>query len=165
MRRGINQRRPRGGRTGGGRKSQGGGANRNYDSNGPDVRVRGNANQVYEKYCQLARDASATGDRVAAENYLQHAEHYYRIMVANGNAQAATSQANSEPAGPEAQAAAERSAGKAGNGAEKAADSSKESVDPADAPQPSIPEFAFPNEQEEEAKKAKAKAESDTVAV
>ena len=70
----------------------GGGGNRNrqvplrhqtFDSNGPDVRVRGNAYQVFEKYLALARDASAAGDRIAAENYYQHAEHYYRIINAN----------------------------------------------------------------------------------
>ena len=55
--------------------------NRSYDSNGPDVRVRGTASQVYEKYQALARDAMASGDRVMAENYGQHAEHYYRIML------------------------------------------------------------------------------------
>ncbi|MFZ4761796.1 MAG: DUF4167 domain-containing protein [Alphaproteobacteria bacterium] len=52
----------------------------NYDSNGPDVRVRGNAQQVHEKYLNLARDASSSGDRIMAENYLQHAEHYLRII-------------------------------------------------------------------------------------
>lgn len=51
-----------------------------FDSNGPDVRIRGNAFQIYEKYQALARDAQAAGDRVAAENLLQHAEHYYRII-------------------------------------------------------------------------------------
>ena len=50
------------------------------DSNGPDVRIRGNAFQVYEKYLALSRDANSSGDRVAAENYLQHAEHYVRII-------------------------------------------------------------------------------------
>lgn len=53
-----------------------------FDSNGPDVRVRGNAWQVYEKYQSLARDAQSSGDRVLAENYLQHAEHYFRITEA-----------------------------------------------------------------------------------
>lgn len=52
----------------------------NFDSNGPDVRVRGNANQVYDKYLALARDANAAGDRIVAESYYQHAEHYYRII-------------------------------------------------------------------------------------
>lgn len=56
--------------------------NRSFDSNGPDVRIRGNANQICEKYQTLARDAYVAGDRIAAENYMQHAEHYYRIMLA-----------------------------------------------------------------------------------
>jgi hypothetical protein len=53
-----------------------------FDSNGPDVRIRGSAFQVHEKYLQLARDASSSGDRIIAESYLQHAEHYYRIIAA-----------------------------------------------------------------------------------
>jgi hypothetical protein len=59
-------------------------SHRNFDSNGPDVKIRGTATNIFESYCQLARDANASGDRVAAENYLQHAEHYYRIMLAQG---------------------------------------------------------------------------------
>src|SRR6185295_3494852 len=55
---------------------------RSYESNGGDVKIRGNALHVAEKYVQLARDAQSSGDRVAAENYLQHAEHYYRIVTA-----------------------------------------------------------------------------------
>ena len=51
-----------------------------FDSNGPEVRVRGNAHQVYEKYLNLARDATASGDRIAAEGFYQFAEHYYRIV-------------------------------------------------------------------------------------
>jgi Domain of unknown function (DUF4167) len=50
-----------------------------FDSNGPAVRIRGNAFQVHEKYLGLARDAAGAGDRVAAENYYQHAEHYFRL--------------------------------------------------------------------------------------
>lgn len=53
-----------------------------YESNGPDVKVRGTAQHIVEKYQQLARDAQASGDPVAAENYLQHAEHYFRIIAA-----------------------------------------------------------------------------------
>ena len=56
--------------------------NRAFDSTGPDVKIRGTAAHVYEKYLQLARDAGSAGDRVTAENYLQHAEHYYRILMA-----------------------------------------------------------------------------------
>lgn len=55
---------------------------RNYESNGPDVKIRGSAQQVAEKYATLARDAQSAGDRVMAENYLQHAEHYNRIIAA-----------------------------------------------------------------------------------
>ncbi len=55
---------------------------RSYESNGPDVKIRGTALHIAEKYGQLARDAHSSGDRVAAENYFQHAEHYYRVIAA-----------------------------------------------------------------------------------
>ena len=55
---------------------------RSYDSRGPDVRIRGTALHVAERYLQLARDANTASNRVAAENYLQHAEHYVRLMAA-----------------------------------------------------------------------------------
>jgi len=55
-----------------------------FDSNGPSVKIRGNAYQVFERYIALAREASSAGDRIAAENLYQHAEHYFRIMQANG---------------------------------------------------------------------------------
>src|SRR5215469_1037739 len=55
---------------------------RNYESNGPDVRLRGTAAQIAQKYLSLARDALASGDLVAAESYFQHAEHYKRIIMA-----------------------------------------------------------------------------------
>ncbi|MEL6089586.1 DUF4167 domain-containing protein [Bartonella schoenbuchensis] len=55
---------------------------RNYESNGPDVKIRGNAQQIADKYISLARDAQGAGDRVMSENYLQHAEHYLRIILA-----------------------------------------------------------------------------------
>jgi hypothetical protein len=84
-------RRPQhGGGGGGGGNNNGGGfnPNRTYDSNGPEVKIRGSASHVYEKYLQLARDANSSGDRVMAENYLQHAEHYYRIVAATAAQQA-----------------------------------------------------------------------------
>ena len=67
-------------------RNRGGGKNHNpltrvYESNGPDVKIRGTANHVAEKYIQLARDATASGDPVAAENYYQHAEHYFRLIA------------------------------------------------------------------------------------
>ncbi len=87
-------RRPQHAGGGGGQHNGGGGGgggghnpNRTFDSSGPEVKIRGSATNVYEKYLQLARDANASGDRVMAENYLQHAEHYYRIMAAQAQAQ------------------------------------------------------------------------------
>ncbi|MCL6650802.1 hypothetical protein A6R70_00685, partial [Agrobacterium rubi] len=77
---------------GGGGSNNGGGNNnfnrkggnpltRSYDSSGPDVKIRGTAQHIAEKYSTLARDAQSSGDRVMAENYLQHAEHYNRIIA------------------------------------------------------------------------------------
>ena len=54
---------------------------RNYESSGPDVKIRGNAQHIADKYLTLSRDAQSSGDRVMAENYLQHAEHYMRIIL------------------------------------------------------------------------------------
>ena len=79
MRQGPNKNRMRGrgnGRKGGNSRSQ------SFESNGPDVRVRGNPQQIVEKYLTLARDASSAGDRINAESYYQFAEHYYRVMNA-----------------------------------------------------------------------------------
>lgn len=66
-----------------GRRSGGGNnPNKHFESNGPDVKIRGSAQQILDKYLQYARDAQSSGDRVNAENYLQHAEHYYRVLAA-----------------------------------------------------------------------------------
>jgi hypothetical protein len=75
MRPGQNGKRPRRGR-----KPQHF-TNRTFDSSGPEVKIRGTAAHIYEKYQALARDSNAAGDRIGAENYLQHAEHYYRILA------------------------------------------------------------------------------------
>lgn len=82
------------------RQSGGGGGgnqpmNRNhvFDSSGPDMRLRGTAQQLFEKYLQLGRDATGSGDRVMAESYFQHAEHYFRIL----NAMAQAAQQNQPP--------------------------------------------------------------------
>src|ERR1700684_502153 len=55
---------------------------RMYESNGPDVKIRGNASHIAEKYLQLARDAQSAGDTIASESYYQHAEHYFRLIAA-----------------------------------------------------------------------------------
>jgi hypothetical protein len=107
-----------------GRRPQSNNANRTFDSTGPEIKIRGSASHVYEKYLQLARDANSSGDRVLAENYLQHAEHYFRIMSAaqaqQQQAQAAAQQANdqqaSEPQSGDQQPNGQRSNGKSGNG-------------------------------------------------
>ena len=68
---------------GGGGNANAANPNRSWDSQGPEnIKVRGNAQTVYERYQQLARDAGSSGDRVLAENYLQHAEHYFRVLRA-----------------------------------------------------------------------------------
>ncbi len=96
----IKRMRGRNNRGGGGMGGGGGGGpprhqsgnvplNRNhvFDSNGPDLRIRGTAQQLFEKYLQLGRDATSSGDRVMAEGYFQHAEHYFRIINAINQAQ------------------------------------------------------------------------------
>ena len=87
MKRGRNQRR-----------RQGVNPNRALDSNGPDVRIRGTANQIHDKYLALARDASSAGDRIKAESYLQHAEHYFRLIRSMQAAQQPQGQSAPAPA-------------------------------------------------------------------
>ena len=81
---GMKRQRGRNRKPGGGGGGGGGGGqnpNRAFESNGPDgAKIRGASQHVYERYHQLARDAFASGDRVLAENYLQHAEHYFRVL-------------------------------------------------------------------------------------
>lgn len=75
--------------------------NRNhvFDSIGPDLRIRGTSQQLFEKYLQLGRDAMSSADRVMAESYFQHAEHYFRIL--NAMNQAAQVQGQTNGAGPQ----------------------------------------------------------------
>jgi len=94
-----------GGNGGGGSPRQYGGnipLNRNhvFDSSGPDLRIRGTAQQLFEKYLQLGRDATGSGDRVMAESYFQYAEHYFRILNAiNQASQQNAGQANGQGGG------------------------------------------------------------------
>lgn len=111
MRQPSNPKRGRGRNNG---RKPGNSRNQTFDSNGPSVRVRGNAYQVMEKYLTLARDASASGDRIAAENFYQHAEHYYRILNANNPdrpQQQAPKHANGKDANGSSDAAATDEAG------------------------------------------------------
>lgn len=84
MKHGSNQRRPRSRNQGQGRKPS---RNHSYESNHPDIKVRGTAQQVFDKYMTLARDATSAGDRIAAESFYQFAEHYFRILSADGGDQ------------------------------------------------------------------------------
>ena len=81
----MNSKRPRNNRNSPRRGSgQGGRQSHSLDSNGPGMKIRGNPNQIFEKYQALARDAHTAGDRVMEENYAQHAEHYYRLANSEG---------------------------------------------------------------------------------
>jgi len=82
MRNGQNKRMRGRNRKGGGHHHHQNPLSRMYESNGPDVKIRGTASHVAEKYLQLARDAQSSGDPVSAENYYQHAEHYFRLIAA-----------------------------------------------------------------------------------
>src|SRR5260221_14649738 len=57
--------------------------NQSFDSNGPNLKIRGSAYQIFERYVALAREAAISGDPVAAENFHQHAEHYFRVSKEN----------------------------------------------------------------------------------
>ncbi len=115
---------------------------RTYESNGPDVKIRGTAMHIAEKYQQLARDAQASGDRVMFESYNQHAEHYLRIVAA---AQPPQQQPQAQPQArneteDSAEAPSANGAG-AGNGSDRPAQeraSTDEDVVDADSPQPFI---------------------------
>ncbi len=100
MRQGSNPKRLRG-RTG---RKNSHPRSQTFESNGPEVKVRGNAQQVVEKYLALARDAYSVGDRITAESYFQHAEHYYRVMTANGGGEDRNAQGHRQNAQHEATA-------------------------------------------------------------
>lgn len=108
---------------------------RSYESNGPDVKIRGNAQTVADKYLTLARDAQSSGDRVMAENYFQHAEHYNRI-IATAQAQQAEQQAKRE----QEQAAAAQQATDNDKDSDEGRASQLSVQDPEGAPQPDIAE-------------------------
>ena len=123
-----NRSRGRGNRKGGG--GGGNNINRVYDSAGPDGKVRGTPQQIIDKYLSLARDAQTSGDRVAAENFLQHAEHYQRILI-----QATASQ---EQARREAQEAATEQSDRSNDSGADAAQHKNAHATSQDAPQPDI---------------------------
>lgn len=97
---GMKRQRGRNRNKGGGANANNTNPNRSWDSQGPEnIKVRGNAQTVYERYMQLARDAQSGGDRVLAENYMQHAEHYFRVLRALQPARPVSEIAQREQAG------------------------------------------------------------------
>lgn len=138
MRQGQNSKRSRG--RGSGRRNVPP-RHQTFDSNGPSVRIRGSAYQVHEKYLALARDAGSAGDRIAAENYLQHAEHYFRIinMDNDGDSQ---SRGRSQQNGSDSRSGHGRDAM---DGADAVAKARREQPDAtAVAPEAAAPEAAAP---------------------
>ena len=97
---GPNNKRPRGYR-GNGRRPGFHGRGSTFESNGPEGKIRGTAFQVIEKYQALAQDALSAGDRIGAENFFQHAEHYYRVVAANGWDQRGQRQHGQQPQQPQ----------------------------------------------------------------
>ncbi|PWC27240.1 hypothetical protein CR165_19235 [Pseudoroseomonas aestuarii] len=104
--------------------------NRNhvFDSNGPDMRLRGTAQQLFEKYLQLGRDATGAGDRVMAESYFQHAEHYFRIL--NAMAQAVQAQQGQAPRRQQNGADGQEGGGGEGEGGEMSGQSQSGGYEP-----------------------------------
>ena len=146
---------------------------RTYESNGPDVKIRGTAMHIAEKYQQLARDAQASGDRVMFENYNQHAEHYLRIVAAaQPQQQPAAQQQSPRNDADEGQDAASSNTSAPANGSERPSQdrapaeraSSTPSADgdvvDADSPQPFIEDMPV-IDQEGQVNGAAQKAEGD----
>ncbi len=94
MRHGTTNRRSRGRNNNNNRGKGGNNRTQVFDSNGPEVRIRGTAHQIFEKYEALAKDATSIGDTVMAESYSQHAEHYQRIISTQNEQSAARVQQN-----------------------------------------------------------------------
>lgn len=117
MRQGSGSRRSRG--RANGKRPFNQGPNRSFESNGPGVKLRGTASQVFDKYLALARDASSSGDRIAAENFYQHAEHYYRLHSAF-NAERKQRAENERQDGDEQRAADNRPSGDGQDGGDGA---------------------------------------------
>ena len=138
---------------GGGFRSQQSGTplNRNhvFDSNGPEQRVRGTAQQLQEKYQQMGRDAATSGDRVMAESYFQYAEHYFRIIAAINQAQShhagqhsgqSSSQSSGQHGSQGQNGEGRYRNGQNGNGRDDGAETEQESEEPAGLGDQPVPE-------------------------
>ncbi len=125
------------------RQNQGGNVvNRVFDSSGPEGKVRGTPQQVIEKYNQLARDAQLANDRVAMENFQQHAEHYLRLL-AEAQREMDARREEQERQNRERQAERDRERAERQERESNAGNSGgqdKRSDDPSQAPQPDVPD-------------------------
>jgi hypothetical protein len=109
--------------------------NRVFDSSGPEGKVRGTPQQIIEKYNQLARDAQLSGDRVATENFQQHAEHYLRML---GEAQREQDQRRDEQERQNRDRQAERDRSDRDRGERAPAQERDKGEDPAQSTQPDV---------------------------
>lgn len=123
--------------------------NRSLDSQGPEVKIRGTAAQIYDKYQALARDAASSGDRIRAESLMQHAEHYYRLMKSMQPDKPAEPKKDETADAPNAEAA---SADAAVTEAKSADGESKPEAAEASADAPAEEQAAASDEAQEEAK-------------
>lgn len=126
-------------RSRGGKQRHSGGGRNNYDSNGPGGKVRGTAQQVLDKYLALARDAQSSGDRIAAESFFQFAEHYFRVLNADGgNTQNRRDRQAASPAEPAGQGGDGNAAGADAPDASGQDAEAAPTIDPAEQPQPDV---------------------------
>lgn len=143
MRPGPNNRRMRGR---GNNNRRGPSKNQNIDSSGPDIKVRGNSQQLVDKYLQLSRDAAISGDPITAENFSQHAEHYFRVQTGNGEDKSQRQSGRNQGQGRNqnrGQVQAQPRDGGGGGGEASpgnGSDNGSVGADPAEAPQPAAPE-------------------------
>ena len=124
------------------RQNNGNNQNRVFDSSGPEGKVRGTPQQIIDKYNQLARDAALSNDRVAAENFQQHAEHYTRLLTeamreAEARREAHEAQQRERQVQRDAERA-ERDANRAERGANRREQEPGQPSDPASTPQPDM---------------------------
>lgn len=112
--------------------------NRVFDSAGPEGKVRGTPQQIVEKYSQLARDAQLSGDRVAAESFMQHSEHYSRMLAVAQAEQAAKQAEHAARQAEQAERHAEQQRQRNEQRAQQQQQNAKPEADPFDAPQPDV---------------------------
>ena len=131
-----------------------------YESNGPDVKIRGNLSHIAEKYIQLARDAQASGDPIAAENYYQHAEHYYRV-IASAQEQFRQNNPHFARSENETQAARDESFDEGDDDGQRSTGAMAESPYGTREPQPYIPRESQPFQQSQSPQPQQVRGQAD----